>query len=103
MHITAVTIESSYQTIHNEIKMRMSDSYFSLKSIDLRTKIIHLLGKPEVSWMLWETEFQINSFHAMSSDKNFTDNINRIVSYEPLHTFSGTISETQYASGNGLS
>ena len=38
----------------------------------------------------------------MSSNKNFTQNINRIVSYDTGHTFTGTISETQYASGNDL-
>ena len=83
--------------------MRMSESYFSLKSIDERTKIIHLQGREEISWVLWETEFQVNSYHTISSYENFTNNINEIVSYEPLHTFYGTISETQYASGNNLS
>ena len=78
----------------------MSRSSFTLKSIDQSAKIIHFQGKAEVSWMLWETEFQINSYHTMSSDKHFTQNINRIVSYEPRETFHGTISETQYASGN---
>ena len=36
----------------------------------------------------------------MSSDKNFTKNLDKIVSYDPRETFPGTISETQYASGN---
>ena len=36
----------------------------------------------------------------MSSNKNFTKNINRIMSLAPGQTFHGTISETQYASGN---
>ena len=41
----------------------------------------------------------MNSYHIMSSDKNFTKNVNKIVSYETGETFPGTISETQYASG----
>ena len=83
--------------------MRMSESYFSLKSIDERTKTIHLQGTEEISWMLWETEFKVNSYHTISSYENFTTNINEIVSYEHLPTFYGTISETKYASGNNLS
>ena len=62
--------------------MRMSESYFSLKSIDERIKIIHLQGKAHISWMLWKTEFQINSYHTMSSNKDFTNNTDKIVSYD---------------------
>ena len=36
----------------------------------------------------------------MSSDKNFTKNLDKIMSYDSGQTFHGTISETQYASGN---
>ena len=93
--MTVVTIEHQV----NDINMRMSKTSFSLKTIDQRTKIIHLQGKSEVAWLLWKTEFQINSYHTMSSNKNFTQNINRIMSVAPGQTFHGRISETQYASG----
>ena len=91
-----------YRTKPIEISLKMSESSFSLKTHDKYTKVIYRQGRAVISWMLWKTEFQINSFHTMSSDKNFTQNINRIVSYEHGETFSGTISETQYASGNGF-
>ena len=35
----------------------------------------------------------------MSSDKNFTKNLDKIVSYDPGERFHGTITETKYASG----
>ena len=37
----------------------------------------------------------------MSSNKNFTQNFDKIVSFDPEGSFNGTISETQYASGIG--
>ena len=97
---TVVTIVTFYEHKFNEINLRMSKSYFSLKTIDQHTKIIHLQGKAQISWMLWKTEFQINCYQTISSDKYFAQNISRIVSYEPRETFHGTISETQYASGD---
>ena len=54
----------------------------------------------QVFWMLWKTEFQLNSYHTKSSDKNFTKNINKIITMNPQTPFKGTISEAQYASGN---
>ena len=77
----------------------MANSSFFLKTSEQETKIIHFQSKA-VSWKLWKTEFQINSYHAMSSDKNFTKNIKKIVSYDIGEIYQGTISETQYASGN---
>ena len=90
-----------YESRFNEINIRMLKSSFSLKTSDQHTKVIHFQGGTAlVSWMLWKSKFQVNSYHTMSSDKNFTNNINRIVSLDPGETFDGTITETQYASGN---
>ena len=77
----------------------MKNSYFLLNTSD-QAKIIYFVGSPIGSWMLWKTEFQVNSYHTISTDKNFTKNLDRIVSFEPTQTYQGTISETQYASGN---
>ena len=101
-NITAVAIVSDHRTKPIEINLRMAKSSFSLKTHDKYTEIIDRQGEAQISWMLWKTEFQINSFHIMSNYKNFTQSINRIVSYETGQTFHGTISETQYASGSGL-
>ena len=46
------------------------------------------------------TKFQSNSYYTMSNNTNFTKNLDRIVSFHGGETFPGTISETQYASGN---
>ena len=100
---TAVPIMISYESSLNEITLRMADGYFSLNTSDKNIKIIHFQGKEQVSWMLWKTEFQINSYHTISSYKNFTNDTDRIVSFEPGETYHGTISETQYASGTKTS
>ena len=50
--------------------------------------------------MLWKTQFQINSYHTISNNKNFTKNLDRIIDIDSQKTFPGIISETQYASGN---
>ena len=99
-NITAVTITSHHGPKSPEFNLRMAQSSFSLNTSDKNTKIIHFGGTPHGSWMLWKTEFQINSYHTMSNDTNFADNIDRIVSFEYQEAFHGTISETQYASGN---
>ena len=95
-NITAVNIISGHK--HQPINFRVAESNLSINTKDI--KLINIRGEPIVSWMLWESEFQINSYHTKSSDRNFTQNINRIVSYTSGETFHGTISETQYASGN---
>ena len=100
-NITAITIMSEYSTKPIQINLRMSESSFSLTTHDIYTRVIYRQGRADIYWMLWKTQFQINSFHTMSSDRNFTQNINRIVSYGSGHSFYGTISETQYASGKG--
>ena len=101
-NITAVTVHKDYSPKSREINLRISQSSFSLNTSDQQTKIIYFHGTPQGSWMLWKTEFQINSYHTMSSNKNFTKNLDKIVSHDIGHTFNVTISETQYASGNGF-
>ena len=80
----------------------MSHSSFLLNTSDHSIKIIHFQNKVQASWMLWKTDFQINSYHIGSSNNNFSNNINRIVSFEPKEKFHGTISEIQYASGKTI-
>ena len=80
---------------------RMSQSSFLLKTNDTSKKIIGFQEQLQVSWMLWKTTFQINSYHIMSNNTNFTKNLDKIIWIQPQRTFQGTISETQYASGNG--
>ena len=92
---TAVTIVTSYEPNFPHMHLRMSQSSFTLHTSDQSIKIIDLQNDLSVSWMLWKTEFQINSYLTMSSDKNFTKQINRIVTDDNP----GTIAETQYASG----
>ena len=99
---TAVTITRNYPSKCPEINLRMAQSSFSLNTSDQQTKVIHFSGSPKGSWMLWKTKFQINSYHTMSSNKNFIKNLDKIVSYDPSKTFHLTISETQYASGNNF-
>ena len=97
---TAVTISRYYTPKSPEINLRMAQSSFSLNTSDQDMKIIYFSGSPQGSWKLWKTKFQLNSYHTMSSDKNFTKNLDKIISYDPEQTFHVTISETQYASGN---
>ena len=99
---TAVTVSRGSTPKSPEINFRIAQSSFSLNTSEQQTKVIHFEGKAHISWMLWITKFQINSYHAISSDKNFTKNLDKIVSYGDTQTFYGTISETQYASGNSL-
>ena len=99
---TAVTIFRSSTSKSPEINFRIGQSSFSLNTGDQQTKVIYFRGKPKGSWMLWKTKFQINSYHTMSSDKNFTEYLDKIVSFDSGQTFHGTISETQYASGNSF-
>ena len=95
----AVTLDGLYTP---EINFRIAQSSFSLNTSDQQTKVIYFNGRPQGSWMLWKTEFQINSYHTISSNKNFTQNLDKIVSYDPMERFHGTIPETQYASGNSF-
>ena len=97
---TAMLIETTFFPDFHDINLRMTQSSFTLNTSDESIKIIHFQIQPRVSWMLRETEFQTNFYHAVSSDKNFTKELNGIVSYAPLHTYDGIISETPYASGN---
>ena len=96
-NFTAVAVANS---ILPEINLRMSQSSFAVNTSDKNTKIIYFATTPKVSWMLLETKFQLNSYSTMSSDKNFAKNLDKIVTIHPNQTFPGTISETQYASGN---
>ena len=97
---TAVAIDSGRPLKSPKINFKIAQSSFSLNTSDQDTKIIYFKARPQVSWMLWKTKFQINSFRTMSNNKNFTKNLDKIVSYDIGETFQGTISETQYASGN---
>ena len=96
---TAVTIARSYGS-KSEINFRIAQSSFSLNTSDQQTKVIRFIGRLPDSWMLWKTKFQVNSYCIMSKNKNFTKNLDKIVSFFPGQTFNGTISETQYASGD---
>ena len=98
---TAVTIVRNYAK-SPEITFRVAQSSFSLNTSDQHLKVIHFGGEPQGSWMLWKTKFQINSYCMMSSNKNFTKNLDKIVSYDTQETFHGIILETQYASGNSF-
>ena len=99
---TAVTMSRGSIPKSPEINFRIAHSSFSLNTSDQHMKVIYYKGPPLISWMLWKTKFQINSYHTMSSNKNFTKNLDKIVSYDYGETFHGTISETQYASGNSF-
>ena len=99
-NITAVLFYGNEGPKPTEMNLRISQSSFSLKSRDKNAKIFYLQNTLQVSWMLWKTEFQLNSYHTKSSDKNFTKNLDRIITIDNQQTFPGTISETQYASGN---
>ena len=99
---TAVNFIGSEDSKPTSINLRMSQSYFTLKTSDKTIRIIYFKDQLKVFWMLWKTTFKINSYHTMSSNKNFTNNINRIVVYSRGKTYHGTISETQYASGKCL-
>ena len=99
---TAVTMSRNYEYKSPEINFRIAQSSFSLNTSDQQTKVFFFRGPPQGSWMLWKTKFQLNSYHAMSSNKNFTKNLDKIVSHEYGRTFNVQISETQYASGNSF-
>ena len=100
---TAVTLARIKAPKSPEIIFRIAHSSFSLNTSDQHTKVIYFKGKPQGSWMLWKTKFQLNSYHAMSSDKNFTKNLDKIVSRDYGYTLHHVqISETQYASGNSF-
>ena len=99
-NITALRFYSSEEAKPNDINLRMAQSYFTLKTSDKNTKIIYFEKELQVPWKLWKTEFQINTYHTMSSDKNFAKNINKIIMVDQQQMFQGTISETEYASGN---
>ena len=98
---TAVTIARHVAPTSPKINFRIAQSSFSLNTSDQDMKIIYF-SDMQGSWMLWKTKFQINSYHAMSSDKNFTKNLDKIVAYDYRETFYGTILESQYASGNSF-
>ena len=99
---TAVTISRNQGPKSPAINFRIAQSSFSLNTSDQQTKIINFLGPPKGSWKLWKTKFQLNSYHAISSDKNFTKNLDKIVSHDYGYTLNVQISETQYASGNSF-
>ena len=99
---TTVTVDIVDTPKSPEINLRIAQSSFSLNTSDQQTKVIYFQGRRQGSWMLWKTKFQINSYHTMSSDKNFIKHLDKIVSYDRREKFHGTISETQYASGNGF-
>ena len=99
---TAVTIARTYAAKSPEINFRIAQSSFSLNTSDQQTKVIYFSGLPKGSWMLWKSKFQLNSYHTMSSNKNFIKNLDKIVSHESGYTFHVQISETQYASGNSF-
>ena len=99
-NITAVAVAAAGEPKAPEINLRMSQCSFSLKTSDKQTKIIYFYNTLQVSWIMWKTEFQINSYHTKSSDKNFTKNLDKIIQIDPEGTFPGIILETQYASGN---
>ena len=99
---TAVTTVREYSQKSPGINFRIAQSSFSVNTSDQHTKVIYFDGSPQGSWMLWETKFQINSYHTISSNKNFTKNLEKIVSYKQGIVFNVTISETQYASGNSF-
>ena len=88
--------------ISPEINFRIAKSSFSLNTSDQDMKIIYFNGPLQGSWKLWKTKFQINSYHTISSDKNFTKNLDKIVSHDHGYTLHVQISETQYASGNSF-
>ena len=98
----AVTIVLPDEPKSPEINLQMSQCNFSLKTSDKHTKIIYFHHTLHVSWKLWKTKFQINSYHVMSNNRNFTKNLDKIIRLDDTQvTFPGTISETQFASGNG--
>ena len=99
---TAVTVSRSEAAKSPEINFRIAQSSFLLNTSDRDMKVIYFKDSPRGSWKLWKTKFQINSYHAMSSDKNFTKDLDKIVSYDPGERFHVTISETQYASGSSF-
>ena len=101
-NMTAVTVVNiiGSRLKFSEFNLRVAHSSFSLYSSDPQTKVIRFKGEPQLTWMLWKAKFQINSYNTISGDKNFTKNLHKIVSYDPGETLFGTISETQYASGN---
>ena len=98
-NITAVNILGIYGPKSPAFNLRMSLNYFLLKTSDQNTKMIVFGGAPRSSWMLWKTEFRINSYRTISNDKNFTKNTNKFVEFIQ-ETFHVTILETKYASGN---
>ena len=99
---TAVTTARSFAPKSPEINFRIAQSSFSLNTSDQQTKVIRFIGRPPGSWLLWKTKFQLNSYHTISSDKNFIKNLDKFVSYDMGQTFHGTISETPYASGKSF-
>ena len=101
-NITAVYFHGNAGPKPTEVNLRMSQSNFTLKTTDKNTKIIYFENELQLSWMIWKTEFQINSYHTISSDKNFTNNIDKIITIYPQGPFTGTITVTRYASGNDL-
>ena len=99
---TAVTLARGSTPKSPEINFRMGKSSFSVTTSDKQTKVIYFKGRAKIIWKLWKTKFQINSYHTISSNKNFTKYLDKIVSYDATQTFYGTVSETQYASGNSF-
>ena len=95
-NMTAVAVDGPKSP---EINLRISQSSFSLNTSDKHTKVIYFHNTLQDSLMLWKTEFQINSYHMMSNDTNFTKYLNKVIQFDPQRMFPGTISETQYASG----
>ena len=100
-NITAVGVDGVYGPISPAINLRMSLCSFSVNTIDKDTTIMYFHSTFQVSWMLWKTKFQINTCSTISNSTNFTKNLDKIIMIDPQGPFPGTITETQYASGNG--
>ena len=94
-NITAVRIYAPQNP--SQCTLRMTHCSFILHTSDSATKFIDFIHKITLAWVLWKTSFQINNYHMLSSDKNFTNSIKTI---SRGVEFEGSISETPYASGN---
>ena len=82
-------------------KILMSHSSFKLNASMPSAAVVHVNIK-QISWMLWNTSFQINNDSIISGDLNFTKNTKKIVTLDGGAMFSESILESPYASGNIL-
>ena len=93
---TAVHVFATNKEI-STIKLRVFQSYFELNTSDPA-----FIVDRKVLWMLWNTSFQINNYSIMSSDQNFTNQIERLIKRNDEEESIDSISETHYASGKSL-